>query len=244
MRCDSSFAPTRVAFSSSITTADSVLPANIDFATPASAPASDLQSSSKTDVIHKPPHGKMPAGYTLTEPTISKSQPTRRHQNGLPIDLTWLVSKGVARSGIFKLMGLAKAAGKLLSDVVMASRTQLDALHGARLYAYLRALACRPSDFAMRAAIVRRQLLEERENDAQQRKANIFRLRFKGVALTNRSFTKLYVIDQRCEYVQVYARDRLLGSMPLNSLKEWTAGVETGKLVMVALAIKQQFPPL
>ena len=230
-----------------VSSAEQPLPETVLEAAPVLFEASVSQSeppacgSATSEVIHNPPSVKMTCRHTLTEPTISKSQPTRRTQNGLPMDLTWLTRNGLSRSGIFKLMSIAKQAGKRLSDVVTAVYDRIESIKGARLYAYLKALASGPTDFAVAAANARRAIEATKQEQRDRAKVALFRQRFRGTALTNRAQTKLFVIDDKCAFVQVHSRNRVLGSSPLNDLREWIAGIESGAIVFATLAVERQF---
>ncbi len=116
-----------------------------------------------------------------------------------------------------------------------------EVLKVARLYAYLRALATGPRDFSVVAANARRALAEADVARQLKEKVQVFRQRFSATSLTNRSRSKLYVIDQRCEFAQIYAKDRVLGSVPLTDLREWIEGVESGAMVLATLATERQF---
>lgn len=113
---------------------------------------------------------------------------------------------------------------------------------GGRLYAYLKALAVGASDFAVAALRERARVVSEKEATGCKRKATVFRLRFKGVSLTNPQQTKLYVIDDRCRFAQVFSvGGKAIGVTPLNNLREWIEAVETGRLVMATLALERSF---
>ena len=96
-------------------------------------------------VIHRPPHGKMTDGHTLTEPTGAKPQLPQPKENGLPINLVWLTGNRVLRAGVFCLMGLATARRQRLSDIITVVDQRIRALKGSRLFAYLAALCKGPT---------------------------------------------------------------------------------------------------
>jgi DNA-binding transcriptional ArsR family regulator len=225
---------------------DTASPALMEQAKLASSCTALPDASGSTDnisallVIHTPPSAKMAARHTLSEPTISKHQPTARTENGVPADLAWLSSCGVSRPGIFKLMGLAKARAKRLSDIVLAVRERLRDMMGGRLYAYLAKLATGPTDFAMLAANERKRIEEAREAETYARKARIFRERFRNVALTNRKQNKLFLIDATARFVQVFS-EKSSGSEPLNDLREWIQQVESGMLTLATLDVERRF---
>lgn len=190
----------------------------------------EAETFAESKVIHTSPSANLTARHTLTEPTISKNQPPQRTENGLPIDLTSLTGQGLSRAGIFKLMGLAKAHGKLLSDIVIAVRERIASIKGGRLYAYLAKLAAGPSDFAVTAAAARCQAEQDRQARQDTMQERSFRQRFGGVTLANRAQTELYVIDRACQFVQVMGKRT--GSAPLRDVREWIAGINSGRLVL------------
>lgn len=185
-------------------------------------------------VIHSQPSAKVSDGHTLTEPTISKSQRPPSLENGLPQDLSWLTGNGVSRAGIFKLMGKAKAKGKRLSDITLACHAYINPLKGGKLYTYLAKLADGPSDFSVAAANERKRLADQIDQEKFARKCRIFRERFKSTVLTDKAQTRLYLIDERAQYVQVIGPG-IQGTQPLTDLAPWIKGMETGWLVLATL---------
>lgn len=198
-----------------------------------------LKNTAEAQVIHNPPSAKMAARHTLSEPTISKHQPTARKENGVPADLAWLSSCGLSRSGIFKLMSLAKARAKRLSDIAFAVHERLRDVKGGRLYAYLAKLIAGPTDFAMAAVTERKRIEDAHEAEAYARKARAFRERFCNVALTNRKQNKLFLIDASARFVQVFSKTSS-GSEPLNDLREWIRQVENGMLTLATLDVERR----
>ena len=201
----------------------------------------EIAAMAELAVIHTPPHGILPPRHTLTKPTISKHQLPQRTENGLPMDLAWLTSNGVSRAGVFYLMGLAKARLKRLSDIVTVVEQRIRELKGSGLFAYLAALCKGQTDFSAAAATERVRLQSERAAHEFQRKAAIFRQRFKGVALTNPAPTLLILIDRRCAFAQVFNVGKPPATMPLHDLKPMIERVESGQLVMATLALERQF---
>ncbi|WP_431068238.1 hypothetical protein [Ralstonia holmesii] len=194
---------------------------------------------SAEDVIHTPPHDKMSDGHTLTEPTLSKNQrPTL--VGALPQDLAWLTGQGVSRAGIFKLMGQAKKHGKRLSDIVTVVAGYLQDLKGGKLFAYLAALACGPTDFSVAAADERRRQQLAAEEQRVKRRAQLFRQRFAGTTLTNRAQTKLYVIDQRARFVEVVEAGRS-ATGPLTETEPWIERLRSGDLRLATAEVERAF---
>lgn len=188
------------------------------------------QGAAILGLINSPPSDKMADRQSLTEPTISKNQPPAASAT-VPGDLACLSAKGVSRAGIFSLMGKATAKGKRLSDIVTATGEHLQALSGSRLYAYLAKLIAGPSCFAVAA----QQTLAAKALAARiwlsEQKAAHFRQRFAGCTLTDRAQKILHVIDRECRFVQTIAPG-YAGTAPLNDLREWIAGIESGRLVL------------
>ena len=194
-----------------------------------------------TPVVHTLPHGKMTDGQTLTEPTLSKPQLPQRTENGLPMDLAWLTGNGLSRSGVFCLMGLAKAKHKRLSDIVRVVDQRIRELKGSGLFGYLAALCKGPTDFSVAAATERARVRAERLATEFQLKAALFRERFKGMALTNPAQTLLILIDRQCAFAQVFNTGKSPATMPLHDLRPMIEQVESGQLVMATLALERHF---
>jgi DNA-binding transcriptional ArsR family regulator len=202
-------------------------------------PTQDGGNKPPATVIHNPPSAKMSTGHTLSVPTISKSQPLQRIENGLPIDLSWLTGNGISRAGVFKLMGLAKANAKRLSDIVITMHEKLLVMKGGRLFAYLAKLAAGPTDFSVTATTERQRLESGKGERVMASKIAVFRERFKNVCLTNAQQTRLYAIDGNTRFVQVFGGPYPC-SAPMNDLREWIHGVESGKLVFATLETEQK----
>lgn len=190
-------------------------------------------------VIHTSPYDKMSAGHTLTEPTISKNQPSPKFQNGLPIELNWLLGQGLSKPGIFKLMALAKQNNHLLSDIVLVTKSYLNEKRGGMLYGYLAKLCTGKSNFSYAAQQERDRLVAAREAKILKEKAIRFRERFRGTAITNRSQTKLFVIDNNAKFAQVFTQ-RGCSTMPINNVKEFIDGIESGLLTLATLATENR----
>jgi DNA-binding transcriptional ArsR family regulator len=205
---------------------------------PTATECSDLGAPSKR-VIPSAPSDKMASGHTLSVPTFSKNQPPQRTENGLPIDLAWMTGNGLSRAGVFKLMGKAKSHGKRLSDIVTVVREYIRDLKGGKLYAYLAKLAGGPTDFAVAAAVERQRQHEAEKARALARKAEVFRTRFRNTCLTNRSQTRLYVIDEHARFAQIYG-DEYPTTVPLTDLAEWIERLESGRLVLATLAVERR----
>ena len=192
-----------------------------------------------TPVMHRPPSANLASRHTLSVPTSSKHQPPQRSENGLPVDLAWLTGNGMSRAGIFKLMGMAKSRGKRLSDIVTVVREYITPIKGGQLFAYLAKLASGPTDFAMAAATERQRVESGRQDRALARKSAMFRDRFKGLALTNPQQSRLYLIDERCAFVQVFG-GAYPSTAPMTDMKEWIERIETGRLVLATLATERR----
>jgi DNA-binding transcriptional ArsR family regulator len=199
-------------------------------------------AKAENGIIHSQPHAKMAGRHTLSEPTISKSQPLQRTENGLPLDLTWLTGNGLSRAGIFKLMSKAKSKRKRLSDIVTVARPYLHDLKGGKLYAYLARLTDGPTDFSVAAARERLRQHAEQQAKSIARKADNFRQRFRNTCLTNHDRTRLYVIDEHARFAQIYG-NKLRSTVPLHDLGPWIERIETGRLVLATLATERRLMP-
>ena len=118
-------------------------------------------------------------------------------------------------------------------------REHIAALTGGRLFAYLAKLATGPTDFSVAAAAERTRIEEAGRARAMARKIAVFRERFKNVCLTNVQQTRLYVIDESVKFVQIFGGP-YPSSAPLNDLREWIQGMESGKLVLATLATERR----
>lgn len=198
------------------------------------------ENSSEIAVIHSTPNVKMTDGHTLSEPTLSNYQPPQPAptKNCLPVDLAWMSGNGLSKAGIFGLMGLAKQNKKRLSDIVTVLHERIKDMKGRELFAYVASICKGPSDFAVAAANLRRQLADAEVAQMFKRKCAIFRERFKGVSLTDKSQSTLYVIDKKAMFVQVYGKRP--GSAPLTDLTTWIDAIESGKLVLATLQVERQ----
>ena len=199
--------------------------------------------TSKLEVINTQPYDSLSSRHMLTEPTISKNQPIQKTINGLPIDLNWLTGQGVSKYGIFKLMRIAKENNKLLSDVVLVTNGYLQDKKAGALYGYLAKICKGKSDFSYGAKLVRDRVEEGRVAQILKEKATLFRERFRNTTLTNRAQNKLFVIDSTARFVQVFSAKRC-GSMPLNDVREFIEGIETGKLVLATLEVERRLTGL
>jgi hypothetical protein len=198
-----------------------------------------LEFETDPEVVHIPPPDKMSPGHTLSEPTFSKHQRPRLIA-GLPEDLAWLTGKGLSRAGIFKLMGKAKTNGKRLSDIVTVVAGFLEPLTGGRLFAYLAKLADGPTDFSVAAVDERRRRQAAHEAARLRSRAKVFRERFAGTTLTNRSQTRLFQIDPRARFVQVWQQG-FSSTTPLNDVEPWIERMRSGELLLATEAVEQAF---
>ncbi|EKZ98888.1 replication protein [Cupriavidus sp. HMR-1] len=131
--------------------------------------------------------GKMPFKSMVYE-TPKASQKNQSDQkrtfktiNGkaVPSDLAWLAERNaLAVTAILKLMKVARAAGKRLSDVVAVTKHALQQLQGKELYAYLKSLLSKDVDFAFIAKEQADTAHQEQQRDRQiaESKARISQL--------------------------------------------------------------------
>lgn len=201
---------------------------------------SPRRSSAEENVIHTQPSAKTAVRHTLTKPTIPKNQPRQLFEHALPKDLAWLTGNGLSRAGIFKLMALSKQHGKLLSDIVVATKERLRTMHGGRLFAYLQALALGPSDFSCAARESRARLVLLEASQRQAERHARFRQRFRSTALVNRSQTRLYCIDANAAYAQVFGGPVPV-TVPLTDLTDWVTRIDTGALVLATSDAERKF---
>ena len=136
-------------------------------------------------------------------------------------------------------MGLAKARTKRLSDIVLAVRNRLRDIKGGRLYAYLLKLISGPSDFSMTAATERQRIVDAHAAKEDARKAHVFRERFRNVSLTNKKQNRLFIIDAKAEFVQVFGGD-IPRSCPLNDVRPWIEQIEKGLLILATYDLEQR----
>nr|WP_315595536.1 helix-turn-helix domain-containing protein [uncultured Cupriavidus sp.] len=106
----------------------------------------------------------------------------------VPADLAWLAEQNaLAVTAIFKLMKVARAAGKRLSDVVAVTKHGLQKLQGKELYAYLNSLLSKDVDFTFIAKEQADMADQEQQRERQlaESKARISQL---AVSLRGRKF--------------------------------------------------------
>lgn len=191
------------------------------------------------DVIHTPPHDNLSVGHTISEPTIAKHHRPEARNGALPADLSHLTGQGLSKAGLFKLMGLAKARGKRLSDIVAAIEPRLQEFKGGRLYAYLAKLAEGPTDFSHAAAQAREAKAQAHKSALLQARLARFKERFRGTALTSRNGDALYRIDREARFVHVVGEGRT-GTAPLHDMVPWMQAVERGDLVLATASVEQR----
>lgn len=88
---------------------------------------------------------------TTTEKNRSERKSAFKTIDGkaVPSDLAWLAERNaLAVTAILKLMKVARAEGKRLSDVVAVTKHALQKLEGRELYSYLKSLLSKDVDFA------------------------------------------------------------------------------------------------
>jgi DNA-binding transcriptional ArsR family regulator len=200
----------------------------------------------REDVIHTAPSATLSDGHTLTEPTSSDKQLSKRTENGLPMDLSWLTGNGLKREGIFKLMKIAKNHNKLLSDIVLVVHQYIKNLKGGHLYAYLNKLASGTSDFSVGAANERRRIADEAAAKRSRLKEAMFRERFRGTALASRDHQTLYLIDGQARFAQIFSLKHQGGArtMPLNDVSPLISALEEGRIVLATSGVEQKFMAL
>ncbi|AMR78605.1 hypothetical protein A2G96_13110 [Cupriavidus nantongensis] len=191
------------------------------------------------DVIHTPPSDNLSVGHSLSEPTIAKNHRPVATIGALPVDLAHLTGQGLSKAGLFKLMGIAKAHGKRLSDIVAAMANRLADFKGGRLYAYLAKLASGPTDFSVAATAAREAAAKAHEAALLHTRVARFKERFRGATLATRSGDRLYRIDRDARYVQVLGMDRS-GTAPMNDLLPWIQAVERGDLVLATFDVERR----
>jgi DNA-binding transcriptional ArsR family regulator len=191
------------------------------------------------DVIHSEPTDNLSDRHTLSEPTISKPQLPQRTENGLPVELAWLTGNGVSRAGVFCLMGLAKTRNKRLSDIATVVYDRIRELKGSGLFAYLAALCKGPTDFAVAAANERKRRQDAEQGRALERKAALFRQRFRNTCLTNPAQTRLYAIDESARFAQIHGEGRPV-TVPLHDVAQWIERLESGRLILATLATERR----
>lgn len=191
------------------------------------------------DVIHTPPYDNLSGDHTVSEPTIAKTHRSAARNGVLPADLSHLTGQGLSKAGIFKLMGLAKARGKRLSDIVVAIEPRLQEIKGGGLYAYLAKLAEGPTDFSHAAAQARQAKAQAHESALLQGRLARFKERFRGASLTSRNGNALYRIDREARFVQVVGEGRT-GTAPLHDMVPWMRAVERGDLVLATASAEQR----
>jgi hypothetical protein len=158
-------------------------------------------------------------------PTTQKRQPGR-----LPADLQRLLPLGFREFLIFKLMREAKRHGKLLSDVVEASWSNLR--RATHPISYLRTLLRAPVDFAYR---VRSQRVAVAEQDEQRARAEHVRTEvagFAGETFVSRDGIRTYRISDDVRSITIHHRDESQPRVHAGSwAQDFLAALESGHIV-------------
>ena len=180
------------------------------------------------------PHQKARAADEVRAPSTSAMLPPSAPQtnprgvfskvNGalIPVELTWLVSRGVSAFGVLRLMRLARDSKQYLSHVVEASRKYLDKLHSRQLFAYLQKIIKSGQDF--------KEIVEKSSNTERDAREQEY-VRNKAVDLEGRTFrsnTKTYRVEDGA--VRVFdTSNKHLGMRPVD--RSFLELISTGKLV-------------
>lgn len=137
---------------------------------------------------------------TKTAPTPAPSK--KRHfvkVNGksIPTELAWMVQQGgMVVTGLLRLMKLARASGKRLSDVVQVAYNYMIVLKGRELYSYAFSLIQQKKDFGYLANADRKaeevRVQKTLETELVERKS----FEWKGRTLKNRAGSHTYAIRE------------------------------------------------
>jgi DNA-binding transcriptional ArsR family regulator len=186
-----------------------------------------------TKVIeNKNPSDKMPLGHTLTEPSNSSSQPAALINN-LPADLSHLTSLGVQKMGIFKLMALATAKGKRLSDIVTVLGAEIDQRRGKILFGLLRNRISDNKDYAYIARLTREANAKRAKEQAEESRLGYIRAELKSKTFTNATQNRIYMVDPKAQFVQIISGQGS-ATAPIRDLAEWKIRLDEGNLLVAS----------
>jgi DNA-binding transcriptional ArsR family regulator len=153
------------------------------------------------------PSDKISLGHTLTEPSYTSSQPNHLINN-LPNDLSHLTSQGLQKMGIFKLMGMAKAKGKRLSDIVAVLGHQLTDKRGGVIFGFLKNRINDEKDYAYVARLAREAALRQSEQLMHAIQARAVGESFKRQSFVNANKTIIFHVDANAQFMQVISPQR------------------------------------
>lgn len=149
----------------------------------------------------------------------------------IPADLDWLASQRKLRpTAILALMGIAKTAQKRLSDVVAATRKNLEGLRGRELYAYLRGLIGKDRDYSYVARDASREHQEKQTEARLKEKMPTFLNRGDGLEVTTRDGRRLGMLRKLGDdrgVVEGYDDQGVRRTMPVTfrMVQAWEEGV-------------------
>lgn len=147
----------------------------------------------------------------------------------LPADLVWLTEQGIKETAVLKLMRLAKSMRHRLSDIVTATEKYLRPLQGAHLYAYIKKLINKGTNYSSRASDTLKELHD---------KALKERIAHKAADLEGRRFRstngRVYVeVSKNGMLIEI--RDGKRGARPMGI--EFLQALEDQRLVPVTTSV-------
>lgn len=174
------------------------------------------------------PSDKIALGHTLTEPSYTSSQPSSLINN-LPQDLSHLTSLGLQKMGIFKLMGMAKAKGKRLSDIVAVLGNQLTDKRGGVIFGFLKNRINDEKDYAYVARLAREAALRQWEQLMHTMQVKAVGEGFKRQSFVNANKTIIFHVDANAQFMQVIS-PQLCGTERFPDAIAWQHRIISGSI--------------
>jgi DNA-binding transcriptional ArsR family regulator len=174
------------------------------------------------------PSDKIALGHTLTEPSNTSSQPSNLINN-LPIDLSHLTSQGLQKRGIFKLMGMAKAKGKRLSDIVAVLGHQLTDKRGGVIFGFLKNRINDEKDYAYVARLAREAALRQSEQLKYEIQVKAVGESFKRQSFVNANKNIIFHVDANAQFMQVIS-PQLSGTERFPDAIAWQHRITSGSI--------------
>lgn len=165
---------------------------------------------------------------TTVEPDASPKTAINR-KSGLPADLVFMLSIGVGKAAVCKLMKTARLAGKRLSDIVASTRHRIEHLRGNEIYAYLQAMIRKPVDYAWLANDRAQQSASDEMQRALKAKLESLDSRYDGFEVVNREGDVVGIFEATGSPGAIHIIRTTCGSRPVNLqfVKELGEGIVT-----------------
>ena len=132
--------------------------------------------------------------------------------------------------GIFKLMAMAKAKGKRLSDIVTVLNDLISKSRGGQLFGLLRNRINDNKDYSYIARLARESQSKQAEEAAIEAQLSYVRDSLKAKTLVNASLSVIFMIDRKGEFAQRISASNS-ATLPVRDLDKWSEKMVTGELL-------------